>query len=41
MICTSHQIITSPDQIKNNEMGGAYGLYGIQKKCMQGFSGEI
>jgi len=28
------------DQIKQVEMGGAYGTYGVQVRCIQGFGGE-
>jgi hypothetical protein len=28
------------DQIKNNEMGGAFGTYGGRAKCMQDLYGE-
>jgi hypothetical protein len=30
----------SDDEIKKIEMGGAYGTYGRQKRCVQGFDGE-
>jgi hypothetical protein len=30
----------SSDQIKNNEMGGACGMYGRQERCIQGFGEE-
>ena len=39
VICTPHQIL-SGNQIKKNEIGGAWGTYGIQKRCIQGFGGE-
>ena len=29
------------DQIKKNEMGGVCGTYGGQKRCIQGYGGEI
>jgi hypothetical protein len=28
------------DQIKKNEMGGAFGKYGVQERCTQSFVGE-
>jgi len=28
------------DKITKNEMGGAYGTYGVEQKYMQGLSGE-
>ena len=31
----------SGDQIKKNEMGGAYSMYGGEVGCIQGFGGEI
>ena len=30
----------SGDQIKNCEMGGTCGTYGLEEKCIQGFGGE-
>jgi hypothetical protein len=30
----------SGDQIKKNEVGGAFNMYGEGEKCMQGFGGE-
>jgi hypothetical protein len=30
----------SGDQIKKNEMGWAYGTYGEEERCIQGFGGE-
>jgi hypothetical protein len=30
----------SGDQIKNSEMGGAWGTFGRQERCVQGFGGE-
>jgi hypothetical protein len=40
MLYAAHQYDVG-DHIENNEMGGACGTYGRQKKCMQGFGGEI
>jgi hypothetical protein len=31
----------SGDQIKENEVGGAYSMYGKDKKCIEGFGGKI
>jgi hypothetical protein len=28
------------DQIKEKEMGGSYGTYGGEEKCIQGFGGK-
>jgi len=38
MICIVHHIYSS-DQLKKNEMGGAYSAYGGQKRRIQGFGG--
>ena len=39
MTCTIHQIIWY--LFKENKMGRECGRYGRQKRCIQGFSGEI
>jgi hypothetical protein len=30
----------SGDKIEKNEMGGAYGTYGVEERCILGFGGE-
>jgi hypothetical protein len=30
----------SSDEIKTNDMGGAFGAYGRKRRCIQGFCGE-
>ena len=40
MICDPHQILFGV-QIKKNEIGEASSTYGGQKRCIQGFDGEI
>jgi len=39
MFCIPQQNDSSY-QIKNNEIGEACGVYGIQESCIQGFDGE-
>jgi len=40
MFCTYSPNIIRVDQIKTNEMGWEYIMYG-EEKCVQGFGGEI
>jgi hypothetical protein len=40
MICTHYQILTSADEIKENEIDGAYGMYGRQERYIKGSGGE-
>ena len=39
LICTCHQYY-SGDQIKKNEMGGTYGVFGRGEKCIQNFGAQ-
>jgi hypothetical protein len=39
VFCTFHQILFR-DQIKDNEMGEACGMYGEEEKCVRGFGGK-
>jgi hypothetical protein len=36
MLCTPH-LHYSGDQVKKNEMDGSCGMYGGEKRCIQGF----
>ena len=38
-VISTHQIYLN-DQIKKNEMGGAHGMYGGLKRCIQDLGGE-
>lgn len=39
MIYTNHQILLG-GQVKKDEVGGAYSMYGSKEKCIQGEVGK-
>jgi len=38
---TKYSVLKTGDQIKKNEVGGAFSMHGKQKMCMQDSGGEI
>jgi hypothetical protein len=40
MICTAHPVFLG-DKLVKNEMGGACSVYGVEKRLIQVFGGEI
>jgi hypothetical protein len=40
LLCSAILAKYSGDELKKNEMGGAYGTYGGERKCIRGFGEE-
>jgi len=40
-MCIPHQILLGFYQMKKNEMGGSYSIYGGQERCIHGFGEEL